>query len=963
MARPPDLRHPRPVRAPASILAALLLLGLTTACERSETERPAQEAPIAPLPTQTASNVVDALAAGFREPPPEARPGVRWWWNGNAVQRASLERELEGLSAAGFGHVEINPIALPEDATHAPPPLPWLSPEWNAMVRFAVDQAERRGLRTDLLLGGGWPFGGAFLESEQTAQALRLRTVPVAGPARVPVPPLPEGSRRLFLRAVPAVAEPMAGVVTYDPAATEIDVPPGPHVIYDGLRAYGVKRVYLGAPGSAGPALDHYSKTAVRQYLERISTHLGPALGGRLGDALQAAFCDSVELRMANWNGDMTAAFAEQHDYDITPWLPFVLRPDLDPGWSRRFIDLVRRVRHDFHATLATRFRDEFVATFAAWAREQGVASRLQAHGAPWVRGPLEAFGLVDVPEGEHWANRRTAGEGTSGQREASFPVWNTYASSAAHVAGRPVVSSETMTNVDQVFRMRLEDLKRVGDLNLVTGVSQTILHGFNHSPRVAGEAGFPGWIRYGTYVNEHNPWWRHVRRWTDYQARLSWVFRESRATSQLAILGPQSDVWGAAGMGSKRFLETPWYLQHLWRAAHQGGYTADFVSEGAVVSASADEGRIRIGEQTYDALLLARVASLGAEAAGQLAELSAARAQIVFIDRVPARTPGLAGGDIERSLELDREIATTLQALVADPRPPMEHGPAPGARQSEIIAWLSDVLSRRGVRPGTELLEPDPYVFHTRRRHGDRTILFFANVHGRDARALAIRMPTGETHGSWARWDPETGERSGLALEAGVLRRELQAGESLLLVSDDTPAPTSAPAVEPRRSLTLEGPWQLELSAVDGVQSKTEVARLGDLSRARDPALRHFGGLATYRLHFSLDDVDYTHLELGEALDAARVTLNGSPLGVRWWGRPRFEIGAHLRSENELEIEVATSLWNHARARSEGDPARAWARGDGPVPMGLVGPVRLLGPDRPPEPDDGATEAAPEAD
>ena len=40
----------------------------------------------------------------------ETRPWTRWWWQGSAVDEASLTAELEALRAAGIGGVEITPI-------------------------------------------------------------------------------------------------------------------------------------------------------------------------------------------------------------------------------------------------------------------------------------------------------------------------------------------------------------------------------------------------------------------------------------------------------------------------------------------------------------------------------------------------------------------------------------------------------------------------------------------------------------------------------------------------------------------------------------------------------------------------------------------------------------------------------------------------------------------------------------
>ena len=120
----------------------------------------------------------DKLYTGFQNPPAQARPFVRWWWNGNCPTEKEILRELDVLKEAGIGGVEINPIAMPggkeqfKDANATP--LEWLSPEWNKMVKVACDGAKQRGMIADLIVGSGWPFGGRILQPGEQIQIINL---------------------------------------------------------------------------------------------------------------------------------------------------------------------------------------------------------------------------------------------------------------------------------------------------------------------------------------------------------------------------------------------------------------------------------------------------------------------------------------------------------------------------------------------------------------------------------------------------------------------------------------------------------------------------------------------------------------------------------------------------------------------------------------------------------------------
>ncbi len=58
----------------------------------------------------------DELYELFKNPPSIYRPFVRWWWNGDKVEKAELIRELHVMKDAGIGGVEINPIKFPNKA-------------------------------------------------------------------------------------------------------------------------------------------------------------------------------------------------------------------------------------------------------------------------------------------------------------------------------------------------------------------------------------------------------------------------------------------------------------------------------------------------------------------------------------------------------------------------------------------------------------------------------------------------------------------------------------------------------------------------------------------------------------------------------------------------------------------------------------------------------------------------------
>src|SRR4051794_32032258 len=73
----------------------------------------------------------------FKDPPDTYRPFVRWWWNGDKVEKDELARELRLMKEAGIGGVEINPIKFPARTDDmGKPSVQWLSPDWVRLLQF-----------------------------------------------------------------------------------------------------------------------------------------------------------------------------------------------------------------------------------------------------------------------------------------------------------------------------------------------------------------------------------------------------------------------------------------------------------------------------------------------------------------------------------------------------------------------------------------------------------------------------------------------------------------------------------------------------------------------------------------------------------------------------------------------------------------------------------------------------------
>ena len=145
---------------------------------------------------------ISALERGFKTPPNEAKIMMRWWWFGPMVTKPELEREMRLMKEGGIGGFEIQPVypVVLDDASKGLKTLPFLSPEFLDAVKFTQEKAKELGLRVDLTIGSGWPYGGPSVPVTQAAGRLRVeRAKVIANQRRIPIPYLSEGEKLLAI--------------------------------------------------------------------------------------------------------------------------------------------------------------------------------------------------------------------------------------------------------------------------------------------------------------------------------------------------------------------------------------------------------------------------------------------------------------------------------------------------------------------------------------------------------------------------------------------------------------------------------------------------------------------------------------------------------------------------------------------------------------------------------------------
>ena len=203
------------------------------------------------------------------------------------------------------------------------------------------------------------------------------------------------------------------------------------------------------------------------------------------------------------------------------------------------------------------------------WCRENGYLTRNEAHGAPsnW----LDFYALADIPETEMF-----------GKNDRDILI-SKFASSAAHVKGTKLVSSESCTWIDEHFCERPAEIKSFLDRLFLSGVNHVFYHGCCYSPV---DAVWPGWCFYASLeMNPRNPIWREMGALNAYVTRCQSLFQTWTPDNDIAVL------WDPASFREKHKGEVArmtvhardWFygekIGEVAKELYEAGYAFDYIS------------------------------------------------------------------------------------------------------------------------------------------------------------------------------------------------------------------------------------------------------------------------------------------------------------------------------------------------------------------------------------------------
>ena len=909
---------------------------------------------------------LSAQSVSWPEVTVEAKPAARWWWMGSAVDAANLTHNLEAYSKAGMGTMEITPIygVQGNDAND----IQFLSPQWMQMLRHTESEAARLGMKIDMNTGTGWPFGGPEVSIEDAACKLLIEEYTLKGGERLKEKvevtdekqrPYARLARLMAFRVLTDSSTPkeQKAVRCYNLTSKLIDgklnwkAPKGEWQLIAAFVGKTFQKVKRSAPGGEGYVMNHFSAKAVSNYLGRFErAFAGQTTDGSAGTPTAYPhnfFNDSYEVYGADWTDDLFEQFARRRGYKLEEHLPEFL--------SQERTETTRRIVSDYRETLAELLQENFTRQWTDWAHKHGSRTRNQAHGSPG--NLIDLYATVDVPECEGFG---LSDFGISGLRKDSLTRPNDsdlsmlkYASSAAHIAGKPFTTSETFTWLTEHFRTSLSQCKPDIDLMFVSGVNHTYFHGTIYSPV---QAAWPGWKFYASIdMSPTNNIWRDAPAFFDYITRCQSFLQMGQPDNDFLVYLPVYDMWDEQGGRlllfdiHKMARRAPRFIEAVHRI-YDAGYDMDYISDNFIRNAMCQDGKILTsGGVSYKALVVPGARLMPADVLEKLLQLVDEGAMIVFLEQYPEDVPGL------NSLSGRRAEFNNVLAQIKE-----REG------KGNVIFGTDYVRTLAATAAVPEEMKTTFGLSIIRRSNPEGHHYFISALKAEDTEGW---VPLAVQARSAMLYNPMNGTSGKARLRQNNGRTEvflqLASGESVILKTFDSQE-VDVPEYgywSEMKNLLSDRQWGFRfVEATPAVGATPDSVSLGSWTELAAEGARHTMGTACYTTTFTVKnpaDAGEWMLDLGDVRESARVRINGQEVATLFAVPYRCLAGKYLHAGvNTLEVEVTNLPANRIadmdrrnvpwRIYKDANIVNIHYKKDNygkwePVPSGLLGPVRLI--------------------
>ncbi len=657
----------------------------------------------------------EELASNFNAPPPEYGMILWWGWDGPMTDTV-IKRDLDRIKAMGFRGVMV-------EAGYGMT-AKYLSPDWFAMVKTAVEEAKSREMKVWIEDEGKYPSGFAGGKFSDERPDLKMQGLVVTD--RFDLKQGEDIYKKLPGFTISAVAynadDQTSRIIDISTGVLNWKAPEGNWRIFlvgHRFRTSQTRSVNNPTRGKDTTAslFDYLNPLATLQFLKWIHEQYREYFGDEFGKTFMGFMGDEPDFAYTPWTPTIIDEFRIRKGYDITPYLASFYIPHLT--------EESKRMRADYWDVWSDLFRDNFFKVQADWCRENNIEYIVHLNHEDQLPALVRS-------SGDYFKNMRYVG--VPGVDAIWSQIWMDHvadypklASSASHLFGRPRAFTESFAAY--TYRPTIPQAKWVLDYQLVRGINSVQIM-FMSASTTRDRANPPP--DSSLQVSASAPRRRTSFFMSDsfppvakYINRATYLLSQGRPAAQTGIYMPTMSLWYGDMESNESMLD-------ISRQLTEKQYDFDFIDEQALSSVlSLENGNfINLSLQKYRAIIIPSMSVISKTSLMRLIEFAASGGKVIVMGRTP-------------SLVSDKNILN--------------------AREAEIFKWAIHEPSGNLTSSLLEQLpEPDlktdiicPQVKYTHRTLKNAELYFIFNE-GEEPVSLDVALAgSGEVN----EWDAETGE------------------------------------------------------------------------------------------------------------------------------------------------------------------------------------------------------------
>lgn len=739
-------------------------------------------------------------------------------------------------------------------------------------------------------------------------------------------------------------------------------------------------------PEGLGLEVDKMDTAALNVHISSYAKKLVDAAGKYKGNTLKFFLMDSWEAQFQTWSNAFAKEFKDRRGYNILSWIPVLC------GETVESTELSEAFLFDFRKTISDLLNQNFYRHFADLSHRNEMEFHGESIYGGWGAYPpfdgLKSNEYIDMPMTEFWAGANS--NNILDYQPANMPTTSMPTSSAL-AFNKQIIGSEAYTG-NAHYSEAPGDLKPYGDAAFCSGVNQIILHSYVHQPFDQKPGMTLG--KFGGHYNRNNPVWEFNQDWLKYQSRVQYLLQKGEpVVDVLYYIGDQLPLFY-----SKNF------VNDLPYGTRPNACNIDMLNTKIKVI----DGKLSLGgKQRFSLLMLHNSTKMEFSTLKRIADLVKAGAVVYG----PKPLEMLSLKDIKKDVAAFNKLVDEVWGKTNEN--------IYGKGKMISGKPLADVVKQLNVIPDFTTNTQDPKeIMFIHKRLQDVDIYFVFNQQNRVLNREILFRVTGKTPEIWnpengsilkpAIYSLEKNQTrmpvtfkpyeskvfvfkniapdhfiQQVALEGKeIFPQQLLADTSLAIpfavynqgkysfistksdeyiFTTNSNKPLKIKLTQPEILEPANNKTRIDFFPISNeVILPVEITTLKSLTEFDDPAIKYFAGKAKYTIRFSVSEnfisrSDSIVLNLGNLSATSEVLLNGKLLAYPWQPNTSLDVSGLLKSENKLEITVATvcrnrfigdliqfgsikSLWTTS-------PIETILHKDMPLkPSGLIGPLKFMG-------------------